>query len=81
MKRSWMFLPALLFAACMTGVPPEIPYTMPRLVEQAPMPPLPATWAVSRFDMRLNLQIGEDGSVLKALMLNSSGSVEWDWFA
>jgi TonB family protein len=81
MKRAIFLIIAAIFSGCCATAPPDIPYTLPQLVEQTPLPAIRAKTLSMLFELDLRMLIGEDGSVRMVELLNSSGDRNWDTLA
>lgn len=71
---------AVLCAGC-AGSQPVDTYVAPKLIDQEPFPALPHNLAIYSQDFRMKLQIGTDGSVMRAVLDHWSGDPEWDSLA
>ncbi len=82
MKSIYVFF---LFCAigygCASTQSMDMPEKMPRLIEQEPFPPMSETLFASHSELDLRILIADDGSVMKADLLNPSGDGVWDSLA
>ncbi len=82
MKSTHFLFLACAFAwGCASTQSIDMPEKMPRLIEQEPFPPMSEALLASHSELDLRILIAEDGSVLKAQLLNLSGDAEWDALA
>lgn len=82
MKLCFLFISVCVLSyGCASTKPEEMPDKLPRLVEQEPFPPMSEGLSKTRHDFDLRLQIGEDGTVLRAELMSPSGDAEWDSLA
>jgi hypothetical protein len=70
------FVLVLLFG-CISFNPP-IDHSIPQILIQQPLPPLPDTFNEPSIHLKLALFIIEDGSVNMAFMRKGSGNPDWD---
>ena len=52
--------------------------TLPTLLEQQPLPPIPVEMTGPQVQLDFELLVAKDGSVLEARLLSGSGDAEWD---
>ena len=81
MKHIILFLCISLLAGCSSAPTYDLPYTLPQLLEQSPLPALPTSVYRTRLELSLHMLILESGSVGMVKLLNTSGSVSWDSLA
>ncbi len=82
MKSTCIFFIACIIACgCASTQPTEMPEKMPRLIEQEPFPPMSEALLTNHSEVDLRILVAEDGSVLKAELLNPSGDAAWDALA
>ena len=58
-----------------------MPEKMPRLIERAPFPPMSDALLFRHSELDLRILVAEDGSVLKAELLNPTNDAAWDALA
>jgi TonB family protein len=71
----------LLLWGCGSTESVDMPEVMPRLIEQEPFPPMSEALVLSHSELDLRILISEDGSVLKAQLINPSTDAAWDSLA
>jgi TonB family protein len=82
MKSTWIFFIAFAIAGgCASTESVDMPEKMPRLIEQEPFPPMSDALLSRHSELNLRILIAEDGSVLKAELLNPSNDAAWDALA
>ena len=82
MKSTYVFFLVCAFGyGCASTQSVDLPEKMPRLIEQEPFPPMSAALLASHSELDLRILIAEDGSVMKAELLNPSGDAVWDALA
>lgn len=72
---------SLVALGCATTHPVELPDRLPQLIEQEPFPPMSDALFRTHHDFDLKLQIEDDGTVLRAEILNPTADSEWDSLA
>ena len=82
MKSTWIFTIAFALACgCASTESVDMPEKMPRLIEQEPFPPMSEALLARHSELDLRILIAEDGSVLKAELLNPINDAAWDALA
>jgi TonB family protein len=81
MKTFFLVFCLLLLAGCSSAPTYDVPYTLPQLLEQSPLPAMPPSVYRTRLELILHLLILEDGSVSMVKLQNTSGSETWDSLA
>ncbi|MGA7161738.1 MAG: peptidylprolyl isomerase [Bacteroidota bacterium] len=75
------FLASALAYGCASIETAEMPEKLPQLIEHEPFPPMSNTLLDNHPVFDLKILVAEDGSVVKAELLNPTGIVEWDTLA
>jgi TonB family protein len=81
MKYFMLFLFLSLLAGCSSAPTYDLPYTLPHLLEQSPLPALPPSVYRTNMELILHMLILENGSVGMVKFLNTSGNESWDSLA
>ena len=74
MKRFMFILFLSLLAGCSSAPIYDLPYTLPHLLEQSPLPAMPPSIYRIRMELSLHMLILENGTVGMVKLLNTSGS-------
>ena len=75
------FFGCFLLWGCASTETVDMPEVMPRLIEQEPFPPMSEALVLNHSELELRILISEDGSVLKAQLMNPSTDAVWDSLA
>jgi len=76
-----VFIACIIACGCSSSQLTEMPEKLPRLIEQEPFPPMSGDLLVNHSEFDLKILVAENGSVLKAELLNPIGDAAWDTLA
>jgi hypothetical protein len=79
--KPMLFLLCIVFLAGCSSMQQMSDGTVPKLLIQTPLPPLPETMTRPVFELETVMFIMEDGTVGKTRMLKGSGDARWDSLA
>ncbi len=82
MKTTYVLI-LFCFAAfgCAATQTADMPEKMPQLIEQEPFPPVSTAFLANHAELDLRILVADDGSVLRAEVLNPTGDAAWDSLA
>ncbi len=66
---------------CASTQQAEMPEKLPRLIEHEPFPPMSSEFLSNHSAFDLRILVADDGSVMRAELLNPSGDTAWDALA
>lgn len=81
MKKLVLLLFALVLTGCSIFKTQESLITEPVLLKQSPFPTIPESLSDKDLDLYCEMLIGDDGKVVRAKLLTSSGDETWDYLA
>ena len=77
MKLLVVLISFILLAGC-SATDQLTDITLPKLIEQHPLPPIPEQMIGPQVQIDFEMLVGKDGSIMDAKLLSSSGDTVWD---